>query len=75
MHSLLRDRLKLARRAQRYSQRQLAEAAGLSRLTVSLLETSPKHDPRFSALQQLATVLGDPHLFCGVPADCVERAS
>ena len=49
--------LNSARKAQRLTQAELAERAGLSRMTVQRLE-SGSLDPRLSTLQEMARVLG-----------------
>ena len=46
-----------ARKAQQITQAELAERAGLSRMTVQRLE-SGSLDPRLSTLQEMARVLG-----------------
>lgn len=51
------SRLAQARKAQHLTQAQLAERAGLSRMTVQRME-SGSLDPRLSTLQEMARVLG-----------------
>ena len=53
---LIGERLKRARLSQTMSQRQLAEAAGVSQLTIVILETN-KAEPRPSTLGKLAGAL------------------
>ncbi|MDD2846225.1 MAG: helix-turn-helix transcriptional regulator [Rhodoferax sp.] len=51
------SRLAQARKAQHLTQAELAERAGLSRMTVQRME-SGNLDPRLSTLQEMARVLG-----------------
>lgn len=57
MHTDLIAQLAQARKAQHLTQAELAERAGLSRMTVQRLE-SGSLDPRLSTLHEMARVLG-----------------
>lgn len=57
MQTYLIAHLAQARKAQHITQADLAERAGLSRMTVQRLE-SGSLDPRLSTLQEMARVLG-----------------
>ena len=57
MHSDLITHLAQARKAQQLTQAELAEKAGLSRMTVQRLE-SGSLDPRLSTLHEIARALG-----------------
>lgn len=57
MHSDLITHLAQARKTQQLTQAELAERAGLSRMTVQRLE-SGSLDPRLSTLHEMARVLG-----------------
>jgi transcriptional regulator with XRE-family HTH domain len=57
MHTDLINTLAAARKAQHITQAQLAESAGLSRMTVQRTEGGDL-DPRYSTLAEMARVLG-----------------
>jgi len=57
MHTDLIAQLAHARKAQQLTQAELAEKAGLSRMTVQRME-SGSLDPRLSTLHELARALG-----------------
>lgn len=57
MHTDLIAHLAQARKAQKLTQAELAESAGLSRMTVQRMESGGL-DPRLSTLHELARVMG-----------------
>ena len=56
------DRIRKARLAAGWTQRELAEHAGLSSMTISLLERDKSRNPRLLTVQAVASALG-----CSVP--------
>ncbi|MPM80673.1 hypothetical protein SDC9_127723 [bioreactor metagenome] len=68
MTDALIDSLAAARKAQKITQAELAERAGLSRMAVQRTETGDV-DPRYSTLAEMARVLGMQMM--AVPADLV----
>ena len=68
MNDALIESLAAARKAQKITQAELAERAGLSRMAVQRTETGDV-DPRYSTLAEMSRVLGMQMI--AVPADLV----
>ncbi len=57
---MLSENLKNLRIEQRYSRKQLSEAAGVSKTTIYMIENDDNYDPKLSSLTALAKVLKVP---------------